>query len=283
MFALPIILALAIPLVAAQSNDTAVQIEAIEAHFAQAALVPQLLVNFTPTALLTINFQGKHRCPSLKTVSVIPNGFLVQTDHSLRSLEVSPTPSIKITANSSVDLSGNFTLAMVDADVVGADESSITRHWLENGVSVSNDQVSNSSATAITSYAGPAPPEGSGPHRYVVILMQQPASFSPPTDLQPNAGVAKFDFNGYVKQSQLGPIIAANYFTVEIGTSTVSISATSAVQSSTLVSASGTGTSASSSASASSTGSAQNAAPVLEASITLFLLGVATIAGVLIM
>jgi hypothetical protein len=269
MFAIPVILALAIPLVAAQSNDTAVQIEAIEAHFTQAALVPQLLATFNPTALLTINFEG--------VGDVSPGQALTQD-------QVSPTPSIKITANSSVDLSGNFTLAMVDADIVGADESSITRHWLENGVTVSNDQVSNSSATAITSYAGPAPAEGSGPHRYVVILLQQPSSFSPPSDLQPNAGVAKFDFNGYVKQSQLGPIVAANYFTVEVGTSTTSISATSAVQSSTLASPSGlgaTGTSASSSASASSTGSAKNAASRLQASATLLLVG--AIAGVLMM
>lgn len=53
--------------------------------------------------------------------------------------EVAPTPTIQITAaNSSVDLTGNFTLAMVDADIVGADESNITRHWLENSVVISS-------------------------------------------------------------------------------------------------------------------------------------------------
>ncbi|KIK63864.1 hypothetical protein GYMLUDRAFT_106986, partial [Collybiopsis luxurians FD-317 M1] len=220
-------LALSIPFIAAQSNDTAIQIEAIEAHFTQSGLVPELLASFNPSALLTINFEG---------VGDVSPGQALSQD------QVAPTPAVKITAaNSSVDLSGNFTLAMVDADIVGSDESSVTRHWLENGVTVSGGQVSNSSATAITSYAGPAPAEGSGPHRYVVILLQQPTSFNPPSDLQPNAGVAKFDFNGYVKQSQLGPIVAANYFTVEVGTSTTSISATSAVQSSTLSPVSGSG------------------------------------------
>lgn len=60
MFALPVIIALVIPFVTAQStsNDTTVQIEAIEAHFTQADIVPALLVTFDPSALLTINFDG---------------------------------------------------------------------------------------------------------------------------------------------------------------------------------------------------------------------------------
>ncbi|KAJ3770991.1 phosphatidylethanolamine-binding protein [Lentinula raphanica] len=263
MIVLPVLFALSIPFVSAQSNDTAVQIEAIEAHFTQAALVPELLASFDPSSILTINFDG--------VGDVSPGQALTQD-------QVAPTPTIKITAaNSSVDLTGNFTLAMVDADIVGADESNITRHWLENSVTVSDGQVSNSSATAITSYAGPAPASGSGPHRYVVILYQQPASFSPPSDLsQPNLGVSKFDLNGYVKDSQLGAVVAANYFTVEVGTSTTSISATSAVESSTLVSISTTATSGS--AASSSTGSSSNAASVTTAGSLLSMLSLAAIA-----
>ncbi|KAJ4488245.1 phosphatidylethanolamine-binding protein [Lentinula aciculospora] len=244
---LPVFFALAIPFVSAQSNDTAVQIEAIEAHFTQAALVPELLTTFDPSSILTINFDG---------VGDLSPGQALTQD------QVAPTPTIKITiANSSVDLSGNFTLAMVDADVVGADESNVTRHWLENSVTISNGQVSNSSATDITSYAGPAPASGSGPHRYVIILYQQPSTFNPPSDFsQPNIGVSQFDLNSYVKDSQLGPVVAANYFTVEVGTSTMSISATSAVQSSTLASVSGT--TASETAAASGTSSTNNAAQV---------------------
>lgn len=53
--------------------------------------------------------------------------------------EVKPTPSVSITpANSSVSLGSNFTLVMVDADIVGTDETAgQTRHWLVNGVSLS--------------------------------------------------------------------------------------------------------------------------------------------------
>jgi hypothetical protein len=83
---------------------------------------------------------------------------------------------------------------MADADVVGTDESvGQTRHWLVNGVTLKNGDfflvfffsftrltdwiystyypgtsglnVSTTDGVAVTDYAGPAPPAGSGPHR----------------------------------------------------------------------------------------------------------------------
>ena len=53
-------------------------------------------------------------------------------------IEVAPTPSISINpANSSVQLSGNFTLVMADAGPVGTDETQgQTRHWLVNSVTL---------------------------------------------------------------------------------------------------------------------------------------------------
>jgi hypothetical protein len=46
-------------LVNAQStNDTALGIAAIEAHFTNAGLVPSLLSSFVPSAVMTVNFAG---------------------------------------------------------------------------------------------------------------------------------------------------------------------------------------------------------------------------------
>ncbi|KAF5365674.1 hypothetical protein D9758_003144 [Tetrapyrgos nigripes] len=238
MFALSLLFAAILPFVSAQSDSPAFRIEGIEAHFTQSGIVPSLLSTFDPSALLTINYDG--------VGDLTPGQGVTQE-------QVGPTPKIKVeAANSSVSLSGAYTLAMVDADVVGSDTSSVTRHWLVNGVAVSNNEVSNSSATAITEYAGPAPASGSGPHRYVIILFEQPSSFKAPADLsQPNIGVSKFDLNAYVKDSGLGNIVAANYLTVEVGQSTLSLSATSPVQSSTLAPVT----------SGSSTGSSESANP----------------------
>jgi len=155
---------------------------------------------------------------------------------------VAAAPEIKvIPENSSVSLAGNFTLLMVDAGVVGTNESVVpqTRHWLVNDVTLKNAtsglNVSTSAGVAITNYAGPAPPSGSGPHRYVILLLPQPSGFSPPANLStPNTPVSTFFLTNYIETSKLGQPIAGMYFDVQQGAANASIPATSAVVSSTL-------------------------------------------------
>ncbi|KAJ3527622.1 hypothetical protein NMY22_g9723 [Coprinellus aureogranulatus] len=137
---------------------------------------------------------------------------------------------------------------MIDVDYVGADISGgVTRHWLANGVTIGDDNtVSNATATTITPYGGPWPAPGSGSHRYIVALYQQPADFAAPEGFTGPLEISKMDFLKYVEDSNLGPLVAANYINVEEGTSTLSAVATSAVVSSTLAPGSsattGTGT-----------------------------------------
>jgi hypothetical protein len=214
-------------LVNAQSaSNIALGIAAIEAHFTGAGLVPALLSSFDPSALMTVNFSG---------VGAITPG------QNLSEAQVAPTPQITVVpANGSVSLQGNYTLVMADANIVGTNESAgQTRHWLVNGVTLTGSNsslnVSTASGVAVTSYAGPAPAAGSGPHRYVIMLIQQPSTFSPPANLtQPNVGVSVFHLTDYISTSHLGPIVAAMYFDVEQGTATVTPSPTSPVISSTL-------------------------------------------------
>ncbi|KAF5331022.1 hypothetical protein D9619_005724 [Psilocybe cf. subviscida] len=262
MFSLSLVAAIAlVPFAVAQQG--ALGIQAIEAHFLQSHIVPDLFQSFTPDALLTLNYAG---------------------------VEVGPVPTVTVTpANSSVTLSGTYTLAMVDADIVGAKlPDGQTRHWLVNGVTVAGGVVKNDTAVGITNYAGPGPAAGSGPHRYVVALYEQPSTFKAPDAFsQPNMGVSTFDFNAYVKDSGLGPLVAATYITVEEGTSTASIQPTSAVITSTLPAAaspsSATGGSKATTATGSVTGSAGGAAPTSGAiGMTSALSGVVAAAGVIL-
>ncbi|KAG6829671.1 hypothetical protein H0H92_003915 [Tricholoma furcatifolium] len=212
-----------LPFTIAQSgNDTALGIAAMEAHFKQSEIVPELLTSFNPSALLTVNFPG---------VGDITPG------QALTEQQSASAPTVTVTAaNSSVSLDGNYTIMMVDADVVGSDLSNgENHHWLVNGVKISDGTLSNASATPIVSYAGPGPAAGSGPHRYVILLYVQPDNFTAPADLSKPTGVSMFNLSEYVQDSGLGPLLAANYMTVEDGTATVSIPATSSVISSTLV------------------------------------------------
>jgi hypothetical protein len=209
-------------MVSAQSNNTLLQIEAIQAHFTNAQLVPVPIPAFNPSAVLTVNFDG---------VGDATPG------QPLTEAQVKAAPTLTLTpANSTITFDGKYTLAMIDPAAVGSDQSNgQTRHWLVNGATVSGGKVSIDTGTQITEYAGPAPPPGSGPHRYTIVVYSQPDSFTPPANLSTaNVGVSTFDFPSYVKDTGLGPIVAGFYYTVENGTATASIPATSSVVTSTL-------------------------------------------------
>jgi len=148
VFATTVALSFLGSLVNAQSTgDAALGIVAIEAHFTNAELSPQLLPTFVPSAVMNVTFSGvgaispgqnlskERECPffflPLQGKEKVADG---------RTIEVAAAPEITIVpANSSVSLAGNFTLLMADADVVGTKESvGQTRHWLVNGVTLKN-------------------------------------------------------------------------------------------------------------------------------------------------
>lgn len=79
--------------------------------------------------------------------------------------------------------------------------------------------------TCSTDYAGPGPAEGSGPHRYTLLVYRQPESFQPPANLS-TAGtpLSTMLLRPYVEETGLGELVAANYIQVENGQATVSVS-----------------------------------------------------------
>jgi len=211
-------------------------------------LLTSLLTSFSPTAVLDVNFKG--------VGSVSPG-------QNLTIAQVKTEPVLTVTpANSSVTLGNLFTLAMVDADIVGTDDTKpITRHWLVNGVTLDNstspDNVTFTSAKTITNYAGPFPAAGSGSHRYVILLYTQPSTFTAPANLSSTTPVGVFDFPNYVKSTGLEGPVAGMYIQVENGVATSTVSSTAAVVSSTL----GPAAAASGGASGSGSGSAGSSSP----------------------
>ena len=137
-------------LVTAQSTNPTLEIEAIQAHFSNAGLVPSLLPTFAPTAFFNLSYSGVGAI-SLGQKLTKDREFITRTNDAINLanpapayvrarnlLEVSPTPQLTVTpANDTVKLEGNYTLVMADADVVGTDESKgQTRHWLVNDVTL---------------------------------------------------------------------------------------------------------------------------------------------------
>ncbi|OCF39896.1 nuclear protein [Kwoniella heveanensis CBS 569] len=233
MFALIPALALLVPVLAQDSNNasngsvSSVQIEGLEANFKQAQLSPQLFEDFDPEAILSVSFGGN----------------AISTGDKLEQSAVSSAPDISVSPESNSTIEGDkFTLIMVDANPVGTDESTEaqTRHWLVNGVSINQGSsapyaLSFDGATTITDYAGPGPAEGSGSHRYVIALYEQPSSFAAPANLsQAGTALGTMFLSSYVSESGLGDLVSAQYFQVENGQATASAEATTSVDSTTL-------------------------------------------------
>lgn len=121
----------------------------------EAQLVPQFLPTFNPSALLNVSFGGDN---------VLPGTPLAAT-----AVSSMPTLTVVSGSNFSEEATSMFTVAMVDADIVGTDESgNQTRHWLANNVMLTDDEDDvhglNYTTAPITNYAGPGPAEGSGAH-----------------------------------------------------------------------------------------------------------------------
>ncbi len=160
--------------------------------------------------------------------------------------QVATAPGVTIVpANSSVPTTGNFTLIMVDARAVGTNESNgEVLHWIANYATLEDESsscpslnVSTTNSVVVTGYISPQPPAGSGPHRYAILLLPQPPSFSPPANLtNPFVGIDLFfNLTDYISSSNLGQPIAGMYFDVQLGQTNITVPPTSAVVTSTLL------------------------------------------------
>ena len=92
-------------------------------------------------------------------------------------------------------------------------------HWIQPNVKVSKAGDLDLSAPFIANYIFPAPPPGSGPHRYIFYLYEQPAGFKAenftPADGKEVGNMARIRFNleAWTKAANLGRLAAFNYFT----------------------------------------------------------------------
>ncbi|RXK37307.1 hypothetical protein M231_05449 [Tremella mesenterica] len=218
----------------AQSTASTFDIELVEANFEAAQLVPELISTFTPEGVLNVTFGGTD----------------ISIGQNLTQDAVGSSPTLLVVPSSNatdVSTSNNYTVMMVDADIVGTDEGATgqTRHWLVNNAKLvqgdSGYSVGYDGAISITDYAGPGPAAGSGAHRYVILVYTQPSTFTPPANLSTaHTPLSTFSFSDYVSQTGLGNLVAGNYFLVENGVATVSVPSTTPVNTATLATASTT-------------------------------------------
>jgi phosphatidylethanolamine-binding protein (PEBP) family uncharacterized protein len=250
-------------------------IATVKQQFVNSLLTPSVVPTFDPVALLNVSF-----------ASVGP----ISTGQAISKADVSTQPNITVVGTDADFASGGpfnasakYTIIMIDGDVPGAtNPKGVNTHYLQNDLTygqVTSDILTfNTSTAPVIAYVGPGPASGSGPHRYTLLVFAQSSSFKAPATPPAGSSVTMIDFPTYIQSAGFTAPLAGNYFTVEVGTSTVSVASTTAVNTATLSVATAGGTSAQSAASSTST--SKSSGTLNRAVNGLAVVGVAVLAGV---
>ncbi|KAG8954145.1 hypothetical protein FRC04_000365 [Tulasnella sp. 424] len=253
MFSKSVLSFLALTLVAPALAAPAapLDIALVKQQFVQALLTPDVVPVFDPVALLNVSFAATGPITTGQAVSMAnagaePTITVVGTDADFAT-------------GGALNSASKYTLIMIDGDYAGAAHpNGVNTHYLQNdfgfGQNTADVLTLTPSTDPVIKYAGPGPAANSGAHRYTILLFAQPTTFTAPATPAAGSSVTMIDFPAYIKAANLGNPLAGIYFTVEVGTATVSPSPTTAVNTATLSVAGGSTASASHSGSASSAG-----------------------------
>lgn len=129
-----------------------------------------VLSDFSPNGLITVSY-GKDKEVTL--------------GNTLKVSETQEKPEINITLSES-EPEDTFTLVLTDPDAPtrGDKKWSEYCHYIASGIKPKTSggeviPVDYSSATELISYQGPAPPPGTGKHRYVFLLLKETSGTTP--------------------------------------------------------------------------------------------------------
>ncbi|KAF9579693.1 hypothetical protein BGW38_003946 [Lunasporangiospora selenospora] len=177
--------------------------QAIESALRSDGIIPDIIDSIHQTTLLDVSFGDGKDVTLGNTLAVS------ETQHTPRVTFMSENPSDK------------YTLIMTDPDAPSRNEPRMReyRHWIVTNLSGSSPTEfapSNlSQGTELTSYMGPAPPRGTGPHRYVFLLYKQSHGTNVDTLQQslssdrPGFRAKQFSSHGQLE------LVGANYFFAE--------------------------------------------------------------------
>ncbi|KAF9175946.1 hypothetical protein BGX21_005325 [Mortierella sp. AD011] len=175
--------------------------QATDAALKKDGIIPDVIDSFTSKTMLVISYgDGKD----------------VALGNKLPVQETQHAPQVSFQADSPDD---KYTLIMTDPDAPSRHNPKMReyRHWVISNVSGTSDfQPANvSQSTVITPYMGPAPPSGTGPHRYIFLLYKHTSS----TDVSALSSSLtgdrpKFMAKEFASQGNM-ELVGVNYFVAE--------------------------------------------------------------------
>ncbi|BGP12705.1 hypothetical protein JCM10213_008843 [Rhodosporidiobolus nylandii] len=147
--------------------------------------------------------------PSLVVGARYPNneyGFPVEPGETYPVQATQEQPTIAFSAEEG----GKYTLALLDPDAPSREEPKWGpfRHWLISGLKPGSPVFVE--RETLTPYMGPAPPAGTGPHRYVFLLYREPDG-APPTFSGDKEARKQCNIKEFVEENKL-KLVGANFF-----------------------------------------------------------------------
>ncbi|ORY95615.1 phosphatidylethanolamine-binding protein [Syncephalastrum racemosum] len=170
----------------------------IQSAFNKAGITELLPRDFNPQVMVQVQYPG--------------SGDEVAMGNTL---EIGKTQEVPRVMFIPTDDNTQYTLLLVDPDAPSKSDPKFGpyRHWVVGNIPGSTGLVETNTANELTPYMGPAPPPGSGPHRYIFLLYRQTReqhSFTP-LNVQDRS---KFSFSNFAQENQL-ELIGANFFYAE--------------------------------------------------------------------
>ncbi|XP_052865955.1 protein D3-like [Anopheles cruzii] len=140
-----------------------------------------------------------------------PSGVTVQGGNELRPAQVKDQPKVEWAA----DPNKFYTLFMVDPDAPSRKEPKLREigHWLVGNIP--GNRVED--GDHMYAFVGSGPPSGSGLHRYVFLVYEQPAgridfSQAPRVSNRSRNHRVSYKHREFVKQYGLGTLVAGNFY-----------------------------------------------------------------------
>ncbi|KAI8337682.1 phosphatidylethanolamine-binding protein [Chlamydoabsidia padenii] len=176
------------PLITAEMN--------LQNAFKEAGLVPDVIhEGFHPETILMVKYGDQD----------------VEMGNHLTTTQTSEAPQVQFFPG---DEDAEYTLFLVDPDAPSRSDpkNGPWRHWVVTNIPGGQQAQVNASSTQLTNYMGPAPPPGSGDHRYIFLLYKQANKNNSFEALAQGVQDRRtFDFKQYAATNQL-ELVAANFF-----------------------------------------------------------------------
>ncbi|XP_040575875.1 protein D2-like isoform X2 [Lepeophtheirus salmonis] len=167
---------------------------------------PDILSSFHKEELLTA--LGLEQVTSLKPLIINYKTNEVKTGKNYSLASTQETPLIKL--EHLLEDGQKYVLIMIDPDAPSKINPKFRSylHWVITDLDLEKMKSKNE----IIKYIGPAPPKGSGPHRYVFLLYEQPTSIQIKNFdqiIRSNFDVGKFTHDNNLH------LVAGNYYIAE--------------------------------------------------------------------